>query len=102
MKKIKLGILDYGMGNLTSLQNSLNFFNVKPIIINTPDNLEHYSHIILPGVGSFKTAIYNLKKIRLIEKIKKIVKLKKKKIIEICLEMQLLAKKSNKNGNKRG
>jgi glutamine amidotransferase len=102
MRKIKLGILDYGMGNLTSLENSLNFLNAKPTIIHTPDNLERYSHIILPGVGSFKVAINNLKKIKLIEKIKKIVKIKKSKILGICLGMQLLGIDSYENGHTKG
>ena len=58
---ISIGILDYGMGNLKSVEISLNYLGCKNALIRNPDVLNSYSHIILPGVGSFKRAIKNLK-----------------------------------------
>ena len=58
----KVAIIDYGMGNLRSIEKCLNYLGVESIIIDNPKNLKDFTHIILPGVGSFKKAISNLKK----------------------------------------
>ena len=61
MKKINVGIVNYGMGNIRSIENSLLHLGCKFKILNKPDKIFDYSHLILPGVGSFKKAIQNLK-----------------------------------------
>ena len=61
MKK-KVAIINFGMGNLNSVQISLNYLAIKNDVIDNPKNIFDYSHIVLPGVGSFKKAIKNLKK----------------------------------------
>lgn len=86
---MKIGIVNYGMGNLYSVQNALNFLNIKNGIINREDNLNEFSHLIIPGVGAFKEAMENLKKIAFIEKLKDFKK-SGKYILGICLGMQLL------------
>ena len=73
MKK-KVCIIDYGMGNITSIENSLKYLSVDYEIISNFETLKKYSHIILPGVGSYKTAMNNLKKNKLDKKIKFFVK----------------------------
>ena len=101
MKK-KVCIVDYGMGNITSIENSLKFLAIKYDIISNHQEFKNYSHMILPGVGSFKTAMKNLKKRKLDQQIKYLVKNYKIKILGICLGMQLLGKSSIENGKTNG
>ena len=61
MKK-KVAIINFGMGNLNSVQVILNYLAIKNDILENPQNINNYSHIVLPGVGSFKKAVKNLKK----------------------------------------
>ncbi len=95
-------VIDYGMGNITSIENSLKYLSVNYDVISNFENLKKYSHIILPGVGSFKTAMKNLKKNKLDQKLKYFVKNKEIKILGICLGMQLLGKYSSEQGKTHG
>ena len=61
MSKRKVAIIDYGMGNLKSIINALDYLGVESKLISNPKYLFKYTHIILPGVGSFKKAVKNLK-----------------------------------------
>jgi glutamine amidotransferase len=98
----KVAIIDYGMGNLRSIEKCLNYLGIENKIIDDPKNLKNFTHIILPGVGSFKKAISNLKKNNMYEAIIKISRNKKKKILGICLGMQLLFKSSTEDGITKG
>ncbi len=100
--KIKACIVDYGMGNITSIENSLKFLAINYDVISNYHEFKNYSHVILPGVGSFKTAMKNLKERRLDQQIKYLVKNNKIKILGICLGMQLLGKSSKENGKTNG
>ena len=53
MKK-KVAIINFGMGNLNSVQVILNYLAIKNDILENPQNINNYSHVVLPGVGSFK------------------------------------------------
>lgn len=101
MKK-KVCVIDYGMGNITSIENSLKYLAVNYDVISNFHKFKNYSHMILPGVGSFKTAMKNLKKRKLDQQIKYLVKNNKIKILGICLGMQLLGKSSKENGKTNG
>ena len=101
MIKKKVAIIDYGMGNLKSIINALDYLGVENKLISDPKYLFKYSHIILPGVGSFKKAIKNLKTNGMFETLIKISK-KKQKIFGICLGMQLLFDSSTEEGYTKG
>ena len=60
--KKKVGIIDYGAGNLGSIFNAIQYLDSKVEILVSPLNLKKYSHLILPGVGSFGRLANNLKK----------------------------------------
>ena len=97
MIKQNVYIINYGMGNLRSVENALKKLNCNCKIINDPNELDDSDKIILPGVGSFKTAINLLDKggwINVLEK--------KKNIFGICLGMQLLSDLSEENGVTKG
>ena len=101
MKKRKVGIIDYGMGNLKSIENALDYLGVKNQLVDNSKYLSNYTHLILPGVGSFKKAIKNLKSSGMFSKIIKISKTDKK-ILGICLGMQLLFSDSTEEGYSKG
>ena len=98
---MKICIVDYGMGNIKSVLNALNFIGKKADLISDPKNLSSYDIIILPGVGAFKEAMKILKNKKLDIQIKKAAR-EKKKIIGICLGMQLLFSKSKEFGDSKG
>lgn len=87
-------IVNYGMGNLNSVKRKLSRLNSNVIISSNPHDLVNADKIILPGVGHFKMAMDNLKKLDLIDILNEVVLVEKKPILGICLGMQLMAKKS--------
>tara|TARA_B100000989_G_scaffold175711_1_gene131798 strand:+ start:119 stop:748 length:630 start_codon:yes stop_codon:yes gene_type:complete len=101
MKK-KVAIIDFGMGNLNSVKISLNYLAIKNDILNSPKNILDYSHIVIPGVGSFKKAIKNLKKSGFFDTLPQISNNKNQKILGICLGMQLLFESSTEDGDTKG
>ena len=93
LKNIKVGIIDYDMGNQQSLVNSLNYLGAYVYISNDQEELNKSDILILPGVGAFPKGIYNLKKYNLDVFIKEKVR-KGYPLIGICLGMQMLFKSS--------
>ena len=98
---MKVGILDYDMGNLTSVYNAFERINLKSNIITKYNEISKSDILILPGVGAFKQGMKNLKKKGYIEEIKIHIG-KRKKILGICLGMQLLCKSSEEHGYHKG
>lgn len=90
-------IIDYEMGNLWSISSALEYLNCKYKISSDYNEIINSSHIILPGVGSFRKAVKVLKNKNLFNLIKLQAK-KNKKILGICLGFQLLGKSSNEDG----
>ena len=58
----KICILDYGSGNSMSVYNAIKFLKYKVILSNKVDDIKKSSHLILPGVGSFKKTMEKIKK----------------------------------------
>ncbi|MDC0616597.1 imidazole glycerol phosphate synthase subunit HisH [Candidatus Pelagibacter ubique] len=98
----KIIIIDFGMGNIISLKNIFDYLGCKTIISSNYQDIKNFSHIILPGVGSFKKAMENLKSLNLNEEILEHITIKEKKILGICLGMQLLGSSSTENGFSEG
>jgi glutamine amidotransferase len=93
-----IAIIDYGMGNLQSVANILDYIGAENIITNKIEEIEMADKLILPGVGAFGEAMENLRKLDLIDFLTKEVVEKKKPFLGICLGMQLLADKSYEMG----
>jgi glutamine amidotransferase len=91
---IDIAIIDYGMGNLYSLYCACKVFGFKTKITNDEEIIKKSKIIILPGVGAFPDAMRIIKKKKLDYIILKNFE-KNKKIIGICLGMQLLFDSSN-------
>ena len=88
-----VAIIDYGMGNLLSVQKALNFIKEESIITSDKIKIQKSSSILLPGVGSFRQGMINLKELGLIEVLNDQVINKKKPFLGICLGMQLIMEK---------
>ncbi len=97
-----IAIVNYGMGNLASVKKALTFLNIPCEITNDPNVLDEATHILLPGVGSFKKAMQNLNDCKLIPSLKHQVQTQKKPFLGICLGMQLLAEKGFEDGETEG
>ena len=75
----KIGLIDYGMGNLYSVQQAFKRLNYNINIVQKPLELKSCDALILPGVGAFDPAMTNLERTELIPYIKKWVKMEDKK-----------------------
>lgn len=87
-------IIDYGLGNLGSIQNMLRRLGFPSIISAEVDVINNSSKIILPGVGSFDSGIQNLNDLGLWDVLNKKVLLDKVPTLGICLGVQLMCKRS--------
>ena len=87
-----IAIIDYGMGNLMSVQNALDFLKIESVITNDEDVILNSDGIILPGVGAFPDAIEHIKSIGMDKVLRKAVD-EGKPLLGICLGMQLLFEK---------
>jgi len=86
-------IIDYGAGNLRSVQNALKQLGVKSKVISSAENLNPMCKTIFPGVGAAGSAMRTLKERGFTEAIQKI----KAPFLGICLGMQLLMDFSEEN-----
>jgi len=97
-----VAIVDYGMGNIYSVQSALKFLGCDSICTSNKEEIINADKIILPGVGSFKQAIENIEKLNLIPVLKKAVIENKTPILGICLGMQLLGFSSTEETISKG
>lgn len=97
----QIGILNYGMGNISSLENALIEVGGTPVIVDGPSTLEDLETLIIPGVGAFSDAIELLENKNFTNALNDYAK-KGKKLLGICLGMQLMCKSSSENGNHFG
>ena len=89
------------MGNLASIKNALEYLNTNVIISEEPDLISKSNFSILPGVGSFKTAMLKIRKKNIDEAIFNLLK-KGNYLLGICLGMQILGKSSTEDGFTEG
>jgi len=92
-----IAIIDYGVGNLRSVQKAFEFVGYSAIVTNRPDEIINASHVVLPGVGAFGDAMISLERMNMIDTIFKAVK-QGKPFLGICLGMQLLFDRSFEGG----
>lgn len=96
-----IAIVDYGMGNIHSVQKAIESMGAKAIVANKPADIKDSDKVVLPGVGAFDDAMSQMEKqglaAALIEHIKA-----KKIFLGICLGMQLLFEESEEADVKNG
>lgn len=93
----KIGIIDYGVGNLKSLHNALVYLGFSIDFLKTPDELSHYDRLLLPGVGAFGGAIKQLR-INELDIALNTAKDKGQLILGVCLGLQLMCLSSEEGG----
>lgn len=94
-------IVDYGMGNLRSVQKAFERLNVPAEICTRPEIIQNCEKLVLPGVGAFRDAIAELRRQNFIEPIKAHIAADKP-FLGICLGLQLLFDVSYEDGTWEG
>ena len=94
-------IVNYGLGNIFSVQNAIKKCGNKTIVTNNFKDIENAEYLILPGVGAFENGMKGLKRYDLIKPILEYCN-SGKPLLGICLGMQLLATMSEEYGNHKG
>jgi len=98
----KIGIINYGSGNFKSVCNALNHLNISWAEITSNDHFSKVSHIILPGVGTYRDCMERLEKMDIIDILKNAIKSDKKYFLGICVGMQVLTKYGTEFGKHEG
>ena len=79
-----IAIVNYGMGNLRSVQKAFEHVGAQAAIVNRPEDIESAERLVLPGVGAFGDAMHNLKSAELIDPIVKSIS-EGRPFLGICL-----------------
>jgi len=96
-----IAIIDYGMGNLRSVEKAFEKVGFDTVVTDKPEIIENADKIVLPGVGAFKDAKDGLQERDLIEPIRNHIK-QNKLFLGICLGLHLLFTRSHEDGVHEG
>ena len=94
-------VIDYGIGNLRSIEKALEAIGAEVLRTDRPDDLLEADHLVLPGVGAFGACINEIRRRGLEEPIKEYVA-SGRPFIGVCVGMQLLFTESEERGQHRG
>ncbi|MBZ0252250.1 MAG: imidazole glycerol phosphate synthase subunit HisH, partial [Candidatus Methylomirabilis sp.] len=86
-------IVDYGMGNLRSVEKALERVGARARVSRDPKEIEPSDGLVLPGVGAFEDCMANLRRYELLEPVKKYLA-EDRPFLGICLGLQLLFEES--------
>ena len=95
----KIGLIDYGMGNIHSVKKAFENLEEEVLLIKSKLQISSCKALIIPGQGAFDPAIENLKETGLIDEIKKWIS-SGKSFMGICLGLQILFEESEEGKNK--
>jgi imidazole glycerol-phosphate synthase subunit HisH len=96
-----IAIIDYGMGNLRSVQKGFEKVGRQAVVTSDPAEVRKAEKIVLPGVGAFEDAIAELKRKELVRPVLEAIDAGKP-FLGICLGLQMLFEKSYENGVHEG
>ena len=96
-----IAVVDYGMGNLRSVQKGFEKVGFEAIVTSDIKTIESASRVVLPGVGAFSDCMNNLEERGLVEPVIRGIE-KGKPFLGICLGLQLLFEESEEFGNCKG
>ena len=95
-----LVLLDLGVGNVSSIEHSLNRLSTPYLTSHDPDVINYAKALIIPGVGSFDSAMLTLRStFGLLQTLEKKVLVEQVPLLGICLGMQLLATRSEEGAS---
>jgi imidazole glycerol-phosphate synthase subunit HisH len=95
-------VLNYGSGNVGSVYNVLKFLGYNVIISNNKTDIQNASHLILPGVGAFKSSMKKINDSIPLDILEKEVIKNGKPFLGICVGMQVLANRGDEGGVSMG
>ena len=101
MLSAEVTIIDYGVGNLLSVQRGFEHCGAKVVLTSDPEIILASQKIVLPGVGAFPNAMEALNKLNLVPVIQELARLNTP-LLAICLGMQLLMEESEEFGMTAG
>lgn len=84
-----IAIIDYGVGNLASVEKAMQYIGLKAKITSDADEIRRADGVVLPGVGAFSDAMASLQKYGMVQVVRETVQ-QNKLFLGICLGMQLL------------
>lgn len=97
-----IAIVDYGMGNVRSLRNALEYLGEDAVITSDSADFEAADRIVLPGVGAFGDAMAAIRERGLQAPLTRQALVVGKPMLGICLGMQLFARSSDEHGQHQG
>jgi len=100
-ESLKVVVVDYGMGNLLNVEKALEKVGFKVEVTSSNLSIKKATGLVLPGVGSFKDCMINLKRMGLIDSIYRFIE-SGRPFLGICLGMQVLFTMSEEFGHTRG
>jgi glutamine amidotransferase len=95
-----IAIIDYGLGNIGSIEKIINYVGYDVLRVSKPEDLKNIKLLILPGVGSFDNGISLIDSLNLRDALNELVLIKKIPILGICLGMQLMCNNSEEGSLK--
>ena len=96
-----IGIIDYGAGNIKSVEKALIMLGEEPVVSSDPEKIVRADKVILPGVGSFGSAMKNLESLGMSDAIREIAG-RGTPFLGICLGLQLLFESSEESPGAKG
>ncbi len=97
----RVGIIDYGLGNIHSVQNAFRRIGAEPTVVCDAAGVEEAHHLVLPGVGAFAEGMRGLRERGLFDAIRSHAA-RERPLLGICLGMQLLLDGSEEFGSHEG
>jgi glutamine amidotransferase len=101
MTPLEVVVIDYGAGNLLSVQRAFEQCGARVYVTAEPNKILAASRVVLPGVGAFRNGMYALEKLGLVETLQELA-FRKTPLLGICLGMQLLLEVSEEFGVTKG
>ncbi len=96
-----IAIVDYGMGNLRSVQKGFESVGADAVVTHDKDTILSAHSVVLPGVGAFKDCMHNLERLDLVDVVHRSIQ-SGKPFLGICLGLQLLFNQSEEFGRVSG
>jgi len=96
-----IAIVDYGVGNLRSVERALLHWGASPKVTADKEELQHANGLVLPGVGAFAPALQKLQAGNLGREVVELAR-KGKPLLGVCLGYQLLFEESSEHGRHQG
>ncbi|MCA1906392.1 MAG: imidazole glycerol phosphate synthase subunit HisH [Desulfarculus sp.] len=97
-----LHLIDMGLGNLQSVINAFSRVGAEVRVTNDPAALEDAKTVILPGVGAFGDGMASLRRLGLVEPLRRHALERRRPLLGICLGMQLMAEEGDEGGAQPG